>query len=386
MRATAPLPSTLTTSKVRFGRSKPERIDTGSCSPRRAAISCATRGVAVAVAAITAGRPARAGRSTTRSRRAGADSPGGSHDPTRPRNAPRRRRTAPPRAARAPRGTRAEAKRSGAASTSSSRPRRSRASACSLCPSAIPEASIVALTPACCSRRHWSAISAISGLTTTTSPIAGERRQLVAERLAAARGHHDEAVPAGERRRHRLALARPELLQAEARAAAPRDWHAAAGCPTSAPCRALEFSISRTLLRASAATARAGLSAWRGRLTANANQAAARRPDQEEAAQSRRRHTTRAPRDGTSVIARRRSTRPSSALQREPAAGCGSSSPSIVLQHQLHLQLRERRRRCSGGCRRRTGSRRTSPGASPRKRSGRNCAGSSYTRGLRLVR
>ncbi len=57
LRATAPLPSALTTSKVRFGRSKPERIDTQSRSPRRSAISSATRGVAVAVAAITAGRP-----------------------------------------------------------------------------------------------------------------------------------------------------------------------------------------------------------------------------------------------------------------------------------------------------------------------------------------
>jgi len=38
-----------------------------------------------------------------------------------------------------------------------------------LWPSSIPDASIVALTPAARSRRSWSDISAISGLTTTTS-------------------------------------------------------------------------------------------------------------------------------------------------------------------------------------------------------------------------
>ena len=57
LRATAPLPSTLTTSNARFGRSKPERTDSQSRRPSRAAISSATRGVAVAVAAITGGRP-----------------------------------------------------------------------------------------------------------------------------------------------------------------------------------------------------------------------------------------------------------------------------------------------------------------------------------------
>ena len=44
-----------------------------------------------------------------------------------------------------------------------------------------------------------------------------ERRKLVAERLAPARRHHHEAVPALQRSLHRLALARPELVEPEAR-------------------------------------------------------------------------------------------------------------------------------------------------------------------------
>ena len=60
LRAIAPFPSTPTTSKAMFGRSKPERTETGSRSPSRRAISSATRGVAVAVRAITGGRPSAA--------------------------------------------------------------------------------------------------------------------------------------------------------------------------------------------------------------------------------------------------------------------------------------------------------------------------------------
>ncbi len=47
--------------------------------------------------------------------------------------------------------------------------------------------------------------------------LARQRRQLVAQRLAAARRHHHQAVAAVERRLHRLALPRPELLQPEPR-------------------------------------------------------------------------------------------------------------------------------------------------------------------------
>ena len=63
LRATAPLPSSRTTSNARFGRSNPVRTVTGSRSARRAVISSDTAGVAVAVRAITA-----RGRSTSRRR------------------------------------------------------------------------------------------------------------------------------------------------------------------------------------------------------------------------------------------------------------------------------------------------------------------------------
>ena len=65
------------------------------------------------------------------------------------------------------------------------------------------------------SRRHWSAISAISGLTTMVSLSRGEAGELVAEALAAAGGHDDQRVAAGERRLDRLALAGPEAVVAE---------------------------------------------------------------------------------------------------------------------------------------------------------------------------
>ena len=59
-RASPPVPSS--TSKVRFGRSKPVRTSTGSRSRSRRAMSTATRGVAVAVSAIVAGGRAPRGR------------------------------------------------------------------------------------------------------------------------------------------------------------------------------------------------------------------------------------------------------------------------------------------------------------------------------------
>jgi hypothetical protein len=42
-----------------------------------------------------------------------------------------------------------------------------------------------------------------------------QRRELVAERLARARGHHDQHVPIGQRGRHGLPLAGPEAGEAE---------------------------------------------------------------------------------------------------------------------------------------------------------------------------
>ena len=60
LRATEPSPSNGSTSKDRFGRSKPERTRSASRRPRRATISSATFGVAVAVHAITGGWPSSA--------------------------------------------------------------------------------------------------------------------------------------------------------------------------------------------------------------------------------------------------------------------------------------------------------------------------------------
>ena len=60
LRATEPSPSNGSTSKERFGRSKPERTRSGSRRPRRATISSATFGVAVAVQAIIGGWPSSA--------------------------------------------------------------------------------------------------------------------------------------------------------------------------------------------------------------------------------------------------------------------------------------------------------------------------------------
>jgi anti-sigma-K factor RskA len=65
-RAFEPLPSSRTTSKERFGRSKPERTWSGSRIWKRAAISRATASVAVAVQAITVGRPSRSAISGSR--------------------------------------------------------------------------------------------------------------------------------------------------------------------------------------------------------------------------------------------------------------------------------------------------------------------------------
>src|SRR3990170_4490157 len=59
LRAFDPLPSSVAMSKLRFGRSNPERTRTGSRSPILREISSATSSVAVAVQAITVGRPRR---------------------------------------------------------------------------------------------------------------------------------------------------------------------------------------------------------------------------------------------------------------------------------------------------------------------------------------
>ena len=71
-----------------------------------------------------------------------------------------------------------------------------------------------AATPASRSAFTWSSMSAISGDTTSADAVAHERRDLVAQRLAAARRHQHERVAAGERR-----VDDGLLLAAEARVA-----------------------------------------------------------------------------------------------------------------------------------------------------------------------
>ena len=64
-------------------------------------------------------------------------------------------------------------------------------------------------------RAHWSRMSAMSGETTTVRSSPGERRQLVAEALAAARRHDDERVAPVERGLHGVALAGAKRVEAE---------------------------------------------------------------------------------------------------------------------------------------------------------------------------
>ena len=86
-------------------------------------------------------------------------------------------------------------------------------------------------------------------------PDVGQRRQLVAERLAAARRHHHQAVAARQRRLHRLALARPERVQAEA--VEQLLGRRARGARSGGAVGVVRL-ILKTVLRASAATRAAG--------------------------------------------------------------------------------------------------------------------------------
>ena len=72
-----------------------------------------------------------------------------------------------------------------------------------------------ARTPSALSASTWSCISAISGETTTPTPVAHERGDLVAQRLAAAGRHQHERVAAGDDMLDDLLLAAPERGVAE---------------------------------------------------------------------------------------------------------------------------------------------------------------------------
>ena len=78
------------------------------------------------------------------------------------------------------------------------------------------ESSRAAATPRRCRKSIWSFISAISGETTTVSAVEQQRRQLVAEDLAAAGREDRERRPPGEERLDDLLLPGAERGEAEA--------------------------------------------------------------------------------------------------------------------------------------------------------------------------
>ena len=171
LRATAPLPSTLTTSNVTFGRSKPERIETQSRRPRRAR--------------DLLGHPRRGGGGRGHHRRAaergdrvvqaqvvGAEvvAPLGHAVGLVDDEQPTRRPPAPSEGARGEALGRREHELRLARLDLRAAPAR-----CGR--PASPTRASSRARPASRSRRHWSDISAISGLTTTTSGRSGCARR-----------------------------------------------------------------------------------------------------------------------------------------------------------------------------------------------------------------
>ncbi len=312
LRATAPLPSTLTTSKVRFGRSKPERIDTQSRRPSRAAISSATRGVAVAVAAITA-RAAERGDRVVQAQVVGAEVvPPLGHAvrlvDDEQRHAPARERRAEGAARRSARAPPARA---------ASRPPRSRAAPARCGRPAIPDASIVARTPASRSRRHWSAISAISGLTTTTRPAPARSRAPAAGSTATCR---------------RRSASRPGCRGPSSAACTASRWPGLNSCRPKRASSCSGVGTAQQTLGASWARSPASIGGGVSVVACTPPHATPRcgwRPLESSAASALRRHTTRAPRDGHERD--RAPARPARrGATRQPSGARGSSSASIV--------------------------------------------------------
>ena len=77
------------------------------------------------------------------------------------------------------------------------------------------ESSRAAAMPMAVRQSIWSFISAISGETTSVSAVEQQRRQLVAEALAAAGRKHGERGAAGQQGVDHLLLAGPEVGEAE---------------------------------------------------------------------------------------------------------------------------------------------------------------------------
>ena len=216
LRALVPGPSSAITSNERLGRSKPARITYGSRSPSRTLISSATCSVAVAVQAITVGRaepldhpaqPQVVGPEVVAPLRHAVGLVDGEQTDLAPRQRRQERRGGEPLG-------RAQHDPGAALAHVGQRPRRR-----------------AGVHPRGDHRRR---------VPTQQQPpvlvghqrdqrrdhhrevVGGDPRQLVAEALAAAGRHHHQAVSAVERRGHDLALAGPELVQAEVRRAARR--------------------------------------------------------------------------------------------------------------------------------------------------------------------
>ena len=77
------------------------------------------------------------------------------------------------------------------------------------------ESSRAAATPACFSASTWSLISAISGETTSARPGAEQRRDLVADALAAAGRQHRQGVAPGQHLGDHAGLQAAEVGMAE---------------------------------------------------------------------------------------------------------------------------------------------------------------------------
>ena len=199
-----------TTSKARLGRSKPARTDTHSRRPRRAAISLghARRG---GRGGGHHGRAPERGDRVVQAQVVGAEVVAPLGDAVGLVDDEQRDRAA----ARGPRGRRREAKRSGAASTSWVSPEAIARSAGGVVPVGHARgehrgghAGLVQTAQLVGHQRDQRADD-------DHETVAGERGQLVAERLAPAGGHHDERVAPVERGRHGLALPGPEGVEPE---------------------------------------------------------------------------------------------------------------------------------------------------------------------------
>ncbi len=142
------------------------------------------------------------------------DTPGGSRGPTARRSAPRRSRTARAAAGRARRGSRRRA--AARARRRAGRPRRPRSARG---PGSAPRAEAgvqeLGADAELAQRRHLVLHQGDQRTDDDRGAVAQQGRDLVAQRLAAAGGHHDERVAAVHDAAHDLLLLAPEGAEAE---------------------------------------------------------------------------------------------------------------------------------------------------------------------------